>query len=224
MLPGKEVYMKKGAIFDMDGLLFDTQRYFDQSWPQVAAEMGYECPDEFMKELAGSSGRQMRMSIEKYFPGVDYVKFLDRGHELVQEKTDRELPVKPGAEELVKYFFENGVKIAVASGNRREVVESNLRKAGLMKYVDAVICGAEVSNAKPDPEIFVTAAKMLGLKSEECYVFEDSLNGVHAGGASGSTTIMVPDLREPDEKCKETAAGIYQTLTEAMENIRDGKI
>ena len=107
--------------------------------------------------------------------------------------------MKPGAGELLEYLSAQGVNIAVASSSGRARILSNLRATGLERFFDAVVSGQQVERGKPEPDIFLLAAKEIGCPPEDCYVFEDSLNGVRAGMAAGCTTVMVPDLVPPLE-------------------------
>lgn len=192
--------MKKGAIFDQDGLMFDTEALFSKAWLAAGDRLGVAVPSEFCTAVSGSSGESMRRIVKSYIPNVDCDEFIRLAYQICYEMQSRDLPEKPGLREILAFFKANGVKMAVASSSHRHQVQANLQRSGIGTFFDAVVAKEDVSQGKPDPEIFLTAAKQLGLAPSDCYVFEDSFNGVRAGHAAGCCTIMIPDLREPDEE------------------------
>ena len=181
----------KGAIFDMDGLLFDTENIYQETWNELAAENGVTLGADFVGDICGTSGAHMKR---------------------VRQKLKVYVPKKPGAEWIVKAFHDRGMRLAVASSSYPEQIESNLKLAGMREYFDAVVSGKEVEHGKPAPDIFLLAAERIGCTPETCYVFEDSENGIHAGKAAGCTAIMIPDVLVPSEEIKEIADGIYESL------------
>lgn len=189
-----------GAIFDMDGLLLDTERLYQESWIEIAKKFGQTPDPAFPPAVSGSSGEGMRQIIRRYYPEVDPYAFqagcIARVDSILDEQGP---PVKPGAREFLEYFRSRGIQTAVASSSSRERILSNLRMTELDSFFDAVVCGQQVERGKPEPDIFLLAAKEIGCGPEACYVFEDSINGVRAGMAAGCTTVMVPDLVPPPE-------------------------
>ena len=181
--------MKRGAIFDMDGLLLDTERVFGQTpFP------------EFPAAVSGTAGEGQRRVIRRYYPDVDAGAFQRDCISRVDGILNRRCaPEKPGAREILEFFCEKGVQTAVASSSGRERILSNLRQTGLEGLFNAIVSSQEVSRGKPEPDIFLLAAERIGCAPEECYVFEDSINGVRAGMAAGCVTVMVPDLVPPPE-------------------------
>lgn len=192
--------MRAGAIFDMDGLLLDTERLYQESWVEMAKRFGQKPDPAFPTAVSGTSGQWMRELIRKYYPAVDPNAFqagcVARVDQILDEQGP---PVKPGVRELLEYLRGRGVKIAVASSSKRERILSNLRAAGLERFFHAVVSGQEVERGKPEPDIFLLAAERIGCAPEDCYVFEDSVNGVRAGMAAGCVTVMVPDTVPPPE-------------------------
>lgn len=172
--------MKKGAVFDMDGLLFDTERLFRDGWGEMAKQFGQAPDPDFPAAVAGTSGAGMRDVIGRYHPEADAAAFQDGCYAYAERILEQGPPEKPGVREILTFFRDRGVRIAVASGNFREMVQRNLRAAGIESFFDAVICGDEVARGKPEPDIFLLAAQRLGCAPEECYVFEDGINGVRA--------------------------------------------
>ena len=216
--------MKQGAIFDMDGLLFDTERIFQDSWTEMAVRLGQILRPDFPAAVAGTSGAGMREVIRQYYPDVDPFSFqegcISRAADILKEG----IPEKPGVREILEFFRAKKIKLAVASSSLRKMVMYNLRRAGIDRYFDAMISGEEVLRGKPEPDIFLLAAQRLGCAPENCYVFEDGINGVRAGIAAGCVTIMIPDLFEPAEDIRANCAGIYPDLHMAQQAIESNAL
>ena len=211
--------MKKGAVFDMDGLLFDTERLFRDGWVEMARQFGQVPNPDFPAAVAGTSGEGMLRVIGRYYPEVDAFAFQEGCYAYAERILEHGPPEKPGVREILAFFRERGARIAVASGNFREMVQNNLRTAGIESFFDAVICGDEVARCKPEPDIFLLAAQRLGCAAEECYVFEDGINGARAGIAAGCATVMIPDLFPPTDDLRKNCAGIFPSLIEARKAI-----
>lgn len=216
--------MKKGAIFDQDGLMFDTETIYEECWFSVADEMGIVIPDGYFTGIRGSSGDNLMNKIRAFLPGVDVDEYVRRVYALSFQIQDTRLPEKKGLHEILDFFRENGVKMCVASSTERSRVEKNMIKSGILEYFDNLTTGDEVSKGKPDPEIFLKAAEKMGLDPEECYVFEDSYNGVRAGHAAGCCTVMIPDKVGPDEEISSLCDMCCEDLLKAVEMIKNGKI
>lgn len=212
--------MKKGAIFDMDGTLLDTERLYKESWTYLAKQYGQIHNQEFPLAVCGSSGEEMLSIIRKYYPNVDAVQFREDCYTRVAQIVEKNVPVKKGAKEILTFLKEKGIRLAVASSSRHKQIEKNLDKAGLLPWFDVLIGGDEVVNGKPNPDIFQTAAKQIGCTPEECYVFEDGMNGIRAGAAAGCSTMMIVDLTLPNKEAEEICTGIYDNLLEALEAVK----
>ncbi len=216
--------MKKGAIFDMDGLLFDTERLYRDSGREMAARFGQTFTPRFGPALCGTSGQRSLEVIREHYPAVDPEAFLAAIVEGVQQRLKESVPVKPGAVELLAFLQERGVKLAVASSSIREMVVGNLERAGVAAYFSVVASGQDVERGKPEPDIFLLAAKRLGLAPGDCYVFEDGINGCHAGLAAGCKTVMVPDLTPPTDELRERCAAVCASLFEVRGRIAAGTL
>ncbi|MBQ8053584.1 MAG: HAD family phosphatase [Lachnospiraceae bacterium] len=208
--------MLSGAIFDMDGLMFDTERVYRDTWVRLADLYGVPHNPEFPKAVCGTSGSHMVEVIHSYYPQVDAQRFCDDCLRLVDESLQEEVPVKKGLYEILEGMKRRGVKMAVASSSLPDLIRRNLSNAGVYDYFDAVISGTEVAHGKPAPDIFLLAAERIGLPASQCYVFEDGRNGIYAGVAAGCRTIMIPDLTEPDEEIRRICYGIYEDLDAAF--------
>lgn len=216
--------MKQGAIFDMDGLLFDTERMYRDSWKQSAQQFGLVHNPDFPRTVCGSSGAHMREIILQYYPQVDAKAFADDCILRVERELETHVPEKTGVRDILQYFKQHGVCVAVASSSKRATVLHNLKQADILSYFDAIVSGDQVTHGKPAPDIFLLAAQQIGCEPENCYVFEDGTNGIRAGAAAGCTTIMIPDLTPPNAQLERLCAGIYPSLSDAMNAIAGNEI
>lgn len=209
----------KGAIFDMDGILFDTERVFQETWQEIAKEYGVELENNFMRVISGTTGKHMCEIVERFYHVADGSVIIDDCMERVRQKLLKYVPVKAGVYEILKLLKEKGLKTAVASSSAKEQIEVNLKQTNTYDFFDAVVSGTQVAHGKPAPDVFLLAAEMIGCRPEECYVFEDSENGVRAGNASGAMTIMIPDLVEPCEEIRAISDRICVDFFEVIETV-----
>ena len=213
--------MKKGAIFDMDGTLFDSEKIYQTAWLETVEFYGKDRGAELVKAVAGSSEENCKKAIHEFYPDIDAEEFFMRTIKRAVEIFEQGVDMMPGVVEILKFFKENGVKSAIASSSSHEAINRNIERADIKKYFDAIISGDDVQNGKPAPDIFLKAAKELNLDAEDCYVFEDSYNGIRGAYAAGCTPIMIPDTMQPNDEMKKICAGIYSSLTEAMNTIKN---
>ncbi len=210
----------KGAIFDMDGLLFDTECIYQQTWQEIAKERRVKLENGFVKAISGSNGQHMRRVVEQYYHVLDGTDIIDECMERIRNKLALHVPVKKGVHEILDFFQKQGIPMAVASSSDTNQIESNLKKAGIWAYFSAVVSGTQVKHGKPEPDIFLCAAEQIGCKPEACFVFEDSENGIKAGYAAGCMTIMVPDLIEASPAIRPYCSKICTDLLQAEQEIR----
>ena len=217
--------MLKGAIFDMDGTLFDTEKLYRQAWLDVAEEFGLEKNYELPVAISGTSlGDESYQIINRFYPDVDAKKYLERVWEMVDDWREKKLELMTGVEDILEFFKANNISMAVASSAPVEVIEQNLSRKNLREYFKVLVGGNEVSNGKPAPDIFLLAAKKLNLAPEDCYIFEDSLNGIRAAHSSGGAAIMIPDTVQPTDEIKKLCAAVFVNLTAAKQAIMEGKL
>lgn len=213
----------KGAIFDMDGLLFDTERIFQETWQEIANERHVILGDGFLKAISGTNGATMCRTLEKYYHVPDGSFIMNECMGRIKKKLSVHVPVKRGVYEILRFFQKEGLHLAVASSSTRQQIEKNLEVTGIRGCFDEIVSGTEVACGKPAPDIFLLAAKKIGCIPGECFVFEDSENGIKAGHAAGCMTIMIPDLIEASPEILPYCFRIYPDLTQAMEEIRKTK-
>lgn len=188
----------KGAIFDQDGLLFDTEVIFEQSWLKAGVDLGIPVTVELTRSLSGCGKKELAEVIDGFFPGLDSSGLVERAHGLAAEAQLAMTPVlKPGVKEMLEFCRAHGIRTAVASSSMRHLVEHNLESSGLAGYFDAVVTGGDVANGKPAPDIFLLAAERIGLPAGECAVFEDAFTGIRAAHAAGCLPVLIPDRTPP---------------------------
>ena len=169
--------MKHGAIFDMDGTLFDTEKLYRLAWLDVAAEFGEEKNYDLPTAISGSNlGEQSYQVIRRFYPNIDAEAYLARVLVEVRAASEKNLELMAGVEEILNFFKSTGVKMAVASGSPRSAIEKNLLRTGIREYFRIVVGGDEILNGKPAPDIFLLAAEQLNLSPAECYVFQFQRN------------------------------------------------
>ena len=211
--------MLKGAIFDMDGLMIDTEKLYLKFWILSAKDFGYDMKPEHVYAIR-SMARKYSIPKIKSFLGEDCPTEEIRAHrtELMRDYINEHgLEVKKGLFQLLDYLRDNGIKMAVATATPLSRTTEYLQKIGAAEYFSAVICGDMVETGKPAPDIYLTAAKELGLPPHECAAFEDSPNGIKAAHAAGCHPIMIPDMTPPDEEIKPMLAAVYDSLDMATE-------
>lgn len=202
----------KGAIFDMDGLLLDSERLYQRCWHQLASDRGLTLPPDFASMITGSGPKKARLVLSRCYPGDDPEALTRECMAMMVELEKTDLQLKPGAADLLPALKKAGYRLAVASSSPKDMVHTNLVRTGIDGYFDALVSGDEVSRGKPDPDIFLLAAERLGLLPGECYVLEDSPNGLLAARAAGCTPVMIPDLVPPAPEFTGFAT-VYPDLT-----------
>lgn len=222
MILNNDISTLRGAAFDMDGLLIDTEKLYLRFWKEAAAQFGYDMRDEHVFAIR-SMARKYSIPKLKSFFGEDFPteEVRQRRTDLMNEYISQNgIETKKGLFEMLEFLRENGIKAAVATATPRErtlMYLDNIKAAG---YFDAVICGDMVTSGKPDPEIYLTAAAELGLPPEECAAFEDSPNGIRSAYAAGCKAVMIPDMTEPDDGIMPLLSGVYSDLSAAVEFFR----
>ena len=195
--------MKKNAvIFDMDGVIFDTERVYMNIWMKVYKEHNFEMTPEIYKILIGRDKLSLiKMLGEKYGDRYNGKEMFEECEMYLKNAIDAgEVPIKEGALEIFDYLKNNGFKMAIATSSPRNKLQMQLKIHDLEKVFDAIICADDVTKSKPDPEIFLVAAKKLNAHPDECIVIEDSPAGIKAAYNAGITAIHVEDLVEADDE------------------------
>ena len=217
--------MKTVVIFDMDGVILDTERLVQICWKIISEETGYPDLCDMIKQGMGADRpSRIRLLKERYGDDFPAEELLNESSRIFHEKFDGSIPAKDGARELLEYLSAGGYRLSLASSTRKQIVEKELADVDLLKYFEEVICGDMVTHSKPDPEIFLLAARKLGADPTDCYVVEDSYNGIRAAYAADMHPIMVPDQLQPDEEMKALAEFIVPSLADVQKLAAAGSL
>lgn len=206
----------KAVIFDMDGVLIDTERISFNAFKEVLSGYNYEMSEAFYLTMIGRNIKSIKeLMMDEYGSEFPFEEVYEKKVKIAVDTIERDgVIVKPGVHEIVNYLRENNFKIAVATSTRRERAHYLLEQVGIKDKVNYIICGDQVENSKPDPEIFLKAAKGLGIAPENCMVIEDSDAGILAASRAGMIGINIPDMKMPDENMKKLAFKICSNLLE----------
>lgn len=206
----------KAVVFDMDGILLDTESMSDRTYEQAASELGITDIGRALEVCRGCTVPQIISKLDGLYghlPGFSGEAFYNRTGELFHELEAAEgIPLMKGAAEILPYLKQKGYPLALASSTKGPTVRRQLAAAGLLEYFDVLVTGDMVVRSKPDPEIYLTACSRLGFAPEECAGVEDSLNGVRSTAAAGMFVIMVPDMVQPTEEIKALCSRICPDL------------
>lgn len=215
--------MIKAVIFDMDGVLFDTERIMKEGWMKAAKEMDFILTEEQLAQMRGSTRDRSAALFEKWYQGkVDY----DRGREIRSKYMDgyiarHSVPLKKGLMELLNFLKEEHIPAAVATSTARKRASHLWDLAGITSYLSASVCGDEIKACKPDPEIFLKAARALHTDPSCCLIVEDSINGLKAARAAQGISCMIPDLTPYTPQLEPFCDYVGRDLEELISLIKD---
>lgn len=191
-------------IFDMDGLIFDSERVVQRSWNEAGTELGYGRVGEQIYHTLGFNVKQREVYFKRIY-GEDFQmeEFNNLTRKIFYEIAESEgIAMKKGVRELMKFAKESGIQIGLATSSRREYSVRLLTEAGIWKYFDGCVFGDMVTKAKPDPEIYLKACEAVGVCPAKSMALEDAPAGIRASHAAGMIPVMVPDLVEPTEEIR----------------------
>ena len=218
--------MIRGVIFDMDGLMFDSERASMQLWEQELSKQGFVYTEAIGNQIRGRNGEGIRRVLEAaYGPTFDFTPVRNGVRTGLMRRIDEVgVDVKPGLYPLLDWLSAQGIPLAIASSSRRTSVERYCTAAGVLDKFTALICGDQVTCSKPDPQIFYLAAETLGVSPAECLVLEDSFNGVRAGAAGGFVTVMVPDMDQPTPEIQALYTAKADDLNQVLAMLQAGQL
>ncbi|PXX58689.1 HAD superfamily hydrolase (TIGR01509 family) [Nocardia tenerifensis] len=211
----------RAVVFDMDGLLIDSESLAMESLVSAGAELGYEMPIDFCRSMIGVPADRCRtLAAAAYGRGFPLDEYFDLHDEHLRRLVDGgRLATKPGAVALLDALDAQGVPKAIATSSSRERADHHLELAGLAGRFDAVVTRQDVTKGKPDPEPYLKAMAALGGEAETTLALEDSTNGLRAACAAGLRCILVPDLVQPTEESRRLAHRLYPDLHRVIEYL-----
>lgn len=215
--------MIKAVIFDMDGLMIDSEVVTYRCYQEVMAKMNETISLEFYKTLLGKSPAHGKKRFEEdYGTEFPFDQVIKDVHIRMNEIFETEgVPLKKGLIELLSYLKDNNYKTIVATSSHRERVDRILKQANITQYFDDVICGNEVKNGKPAPDIFLAACSKLGVQNDEAVVLEDSEAGIQAAYSGDIKVICVPDMKYPEEEFVNMTTKIVDSLLDVIEFVKE---
>ena len=208
----------KGVVFDMDGLMFDTEILTYKLQKPILAKRGIDYPVEWYLQTVGKRSEDIVLMFKKLCgDSFDYEEFRVQCREAYQKYTDEfGVPIKKGLFELLDYLKKKGIKIALCTSTTERSARRTLRISGTLPYFDELVCGDDVQRGKPHPDPFLKAAEKLGMEPEDCLALEDSLNGIKSAYSAGMTAVMIPDLIEPTDEIRPMCYKILPSLNDVI--------
>ena len=212
----------RGVLFDMDGVILDTEKLYTRFWCEAAQALGYPMTHEMalgMRSLSREIGeRQLKAYLGE---SVDYQQVRNKRIEMMSAFINENgVEIKPWIHELLAFLKEKGIKTSVATSSPLDRTKEYLAQVGLVDSFDELVSGHMVAHGKPAPDIYLYAASKLGLKPEECLVLEDSPTGLLAAYRAGCIPVMVPDQDMPDEEVKNRVYAVVDTLIDVVELLK----
>ncbi len=209
----------RALIFDLDGTIIDTEKYYRMAWPQAFEEAGYKMTDDqylFIRSL----GRPFVQETLKKFSGdsnFDYEKMVQIRNVYLNRLIEQNgLQTKKGAEELLSFLKANGILTCIATASPEAKARNFLQRTGLLQYFDRIVSARDMKEGKPSPDVYLFAVNQIGLKAEECLAVEDSPNGVLSASRAGLDVIMIPDQAPCDGDTKKIITAEMQDLSQII--------
>lgn len=196
--------MIKGVIFDMDGLMIDTERLLMRFWIQAAREYGFSMKKEHVLQIRSLAPEYATEKFRSFFGDIfDYPIIKKRRIELMNDFINKNgIEKKYGLDELLEYLDKNGYKKAVATATDIERTTAYLERLDIIQYFDEIVTAQMVTHGKPAPDIYLKASEKIGLEPSQCLALEDSPNGILSAYRAGCIPVMIPDLSQPDDETK----------------------
>ena len=218
---------KYNVIFDMDGVIFDTERALYDCWMEKGKEHGLDLDlvsKTYIKSIGTNNNQTTEIYESAFVPVLGHEGSKVLWDEVRDFHADRYkdglFPVKPGVKEILDYLHDNSVKVGIASSSRKATVERQIGVANLSQYFDGIVGGDDVKISKPNPEIYLIACREFGFDPKDTFAIEDSFNGIRAAKAAGMRPIMVPDMVPADDEMRELSEFICADLKEVVEYFR----
>lgn len=212
---------KKAVIFDMDGVIFDTEKVYLDIWIEVFEKYGYKMTKELYVNVMGTGRKNViKTFLENFGDDLPIEKmYEEKDNQLFYIIENQGIPLKEGVKELFSMLKEKNYKIALATSAKRERVEKQIKDKWLKESFDAIVCGDDVEKGKPSPDIFLKAAKKIDVEPENCFVVEDSPAGIKAAFSGGMKGLHVEDLKAADEDILKYCEKNFKNLQEIKEYL-----
>jgi len=219
----ERLFGRSAALWDMDGTLLDTERLSLEAWKEAVRQLGGEVSEEVFLSIIGMTRPHFEMVLEDALGrSIDVPALIELTNEIYQERVAKGVPLKPGARRCLDLLRARGVPQALATSSSMPTVLKKLGAHGLVDRFAALLTGDQVARSKPDPEIYLRAAAALGLRAEECLVFEDSRHGVVAASRAGAFTALVPDLVVHERDTLDLVVARVESLEEVADLLESG--
>ena len=208
----------KAVLFDLDGTLIDTEKYYQRVWPDAVAHFGYEMTREMALQLRSLGRPFAPLKFNEWFgDDFDYNEVRAYRKILFENLIAEEgIHLKSGAEDILKWLKSKNVMISTATATDEERTTRYLDKVGLLKYFDKICCATQVKEGKPSPDLYLYAAEQVGVPKENCIAVEDAPNGVKSAHAAGIRTIYIPDTNDDEEEVK----GLYYKKLSSLSELK----
>lgn len=207
----------EAVIFDMDGTLIDSEAVYIAAMQDAASMLGLAVPLDLCHAMVGVPSHECNLMLQEHYgPGFDLAVFRGHFSKSVQRQMSEFIPVKSGVIELLDHLQKRGLPLAIATSAARATAERNLGRAGLLDRFDALATRDDVEHPKPAPDLYLEAAKRLGVAPERCVAFEDSSIGIIAAHAAGMRAVMVLDILPPTEEARAKCFHIAEDLHEVL--------
>lgn len=211
----------KAILFDMDGLMVDTEPIYQEAWSEAAEEMGFSLSKEFFRQSQGRTNTDSEKILEEILDGeLDNVEFRERWKEKWFHIAEIEgINIKNGLVELLEWLKEKDIPFALATSSNQALMNLCLEITGLGKYFRTTVYGQEVSKGKPEPDIYLKAAQRINTPPHNCLVLEDSVAGAQAGLAAGMQVIMIPDQTQPSDELRRAILDVHPDLHQTLKYL-----
>ena len=209
-------FLPEAVVFDMDGLMLDSERAINECMARAASDLGHDLPASLWLQMIGGGDGLCRRLLADRIGADATVELLARAEAMYDVVADAGIAHRPGIIDLLDWLVARGIPRAVATSTRRPLAMRKLAAAGLLPYFDAVATSSDVAAPKPAPDVYLLAASKLGVAPARCLVLEDSPTGVRAALAAGMTPVQVPDMLVPDDAARALGHRIVASLGDAQ--------
>lgn len=209
-------FLPEAVVFDMDGLMLDSERAINECMARAASDLGHDLPASLWLQMIGGGDGLCRRLLTERIGANATVELLARAEAMYDVVADAGIAHRPGIIDLLDWLVARGIPRAVATSTRRPLAMRKLAAAGLLPYFDAVATSSDVAAPKPAPDVYLLAASKLGVAPARCLVLEDSPTGVRAALAAGMTPVQVPDMLVPDDAARALGHRIVASLGDAQ--------